>query len=834
MKITDLTAYPLHITEALFAGAAYKNIHTGEIYGPDGTHASVLWGASGGDADEEARLFDMYDNGDLVAGFLTTDHRFMTRLEAGKYVEMERDERRRQLDTDDPEFQNNVDSSMWESVEHILERQMVGAAYKDTKTGKIYGPAITHGTIQNDNEELKHDFDYNTLGFDKFYDRLGSMMDAGRIVDGFLTDDGEFMSRQDAAKAVRLQQQKAELGHRHGTKRDWLDSGDLTYLDRSIHERTGVPQATGKTLYHGTTVEIAQNAMQHGLYPSVGEFVRNFYGDDDGGGLDNLVFAADKAGMHKAVNAMEFHVGKKLGVSPHQLTDKQLYQNGAILVIRSGMDTNDSLYHRSNDDHMDYDDHPTQVEPGDYYGYEAVDPDYMLTGIKLKRFLTRLGLAQDNKSILHTPQRKNLLIRQGDLKKPVREDTEKDLETSQFLSQLVRAFRKGVSQHLNSPMFNAEDHFFTNKGELQASFNGEDFGFPDEFKDLWIVLRGDKTQPTAGFHSFNHPDGEVERVISFAVLPKRTDGMSSQDQLDVGLRKLAGEPWSDYMLHELVHVTQEMRGIPMNSKGNYVDGKKPSKTDYFNSPIEFDAYYQQLTHGYHTLLSLLRKNPEKGMEVAGRIGYRTDFETALESMLPSDPTKPEWGIRFYGTLKQNRKLIKRLYALHQAILQEMQKLQESETPIRQADDDHQTALDQTGFWGNAGAGCLIMAADTRRILLPKRSQWVQEPGTWGTWGGAIDKGEDPQEAALREVEEEAGYSGGVQKMIHLFRFQSGEFRYDTFLAIVASEFEPNLNWETEEANWFELGSFPKPLHFGLAAVLKDPSAQNKLGSATSL
>ena len=50
----------------------------------------------------------------------------------------------------------------------------------------------------------------------------------------------------------------------------------------------------------------------------------------------------------------------------------------------------------------------------------------------------------------------------------------------------------------------------------------------------------------------------------------------------------------------------------------------------------------------------------------------------------------------------------------------------------------------------------MLALDTGRILLPHRSQAVEQPGTWGTWGGAIDGKEQPKTAALRELREEAG------------------------------------------------------------------------------
>lgn len=39
------------------------------------------------------------------------------------------------------------------------------------------------------------------------------------------------------------------------------------------------------------------------------------------------------------------------------------------------------------------------------------------------------------------------------------------------------------------------------------------------------------------------------------------------------------------------------------------------------------------------------------------------------------------------------------------------------------------------FWGNAGAGVILFAKDTGRVLLALRSPYVNEPNTWGTIGG---------------------------------------------------------------------------------------------------
>jgi 8-oxo-dGTP pyrophosphatase MutT (NUDIX family) len=144
--------------------------------------------------------------------------------------------------------------------------------------------------------------------------------------------------------------------------------------------------------------------------------------------------------------------------------------------------------------------------------------------------------------------------------------------------------------------------------------------------------------------------------------------------------------------------------------------------------------------------------------------------------------------------------------------------------------DHGKALQQTGFWGAQGAGCIIAAEDTKRILLPYRSDSVEQPHTWGTWGGAIDRGLNPEEAARLEVQQEAGVT--IQsRLIPLYVFTKGTFRYSNFLAIVPNEFNPRLNWETEAFRWVRFGEWPSPLHFGLKALLSDQASIAKIEAA---
>jgi len=142
------------------------------------------------------------------------------------------------------------------------------------------------------------------------------------------------------------------------------------------------------------------------------------------------------------------------------------------------------------------------------------------------------------------------------------------------------------------------------------------------------------------------------------------------------------------------------------------------------------------------------------------------------------------------------------------------------------DAEHRAVLRKTGFWGKRGAGCLILAKATNRILVPFRSVAVEQPNTWGTLGGAIDSDEEPKDAVRREAGEECGYTGKILKIVPLYVFKKavvtgGEFQYHNFLVVIPEEFTPSLNWETEKFEWVTLDGLMdlEPKHFGLKDLL---------------
>ncbi|KAI2606666.1 hypothetical protein GGR54DRAFT_411507 [Hypoxylon sp. NC1633] len=68
------------------------------------------------------------------------------------------------------------------------------------------------------------------------------------------------------------------------------------------------------------------------------------------------------------------------------------------------------------------------------------------------------------------------------------------------------------------------------------------------------------------------------------------------------------------------------------------------------------------------------------------------------------------------------------------------------------------------------------------MLLAKRAQGTDEEGTWSTIGGAMDQGETPQAAAIREVKEELGINLDDFQTTETIVYDHGNWSYTTSLS----------------------------------------------------
>ncbi len=106
---------------------------------------------------------------------------------------------------------------------------------------------------------------------------------------------------------------------------------------------------------------------------------------------------------------------------------------------------------------------------------------------------------------------------------------------------------------------------------------------------------------------------------------------------------------------------------------------------------------------------------------------------------------------------------------------------------------------------------MVLLDDRTRVLLLRRYRFVQGRWGWELPGGLVDEGEEPCEAAARELEEQAGYRAGEVR--HLVSFQpvaeSVDGEHVVFIGRDGERVGDAISSEAiEPAEWVSLESVP--------------------------
>ena len=139
---------------------------------------------------------------------------------------------------------------------------------------------------------------------------------------------------------------------------------------------------------------------------------------------------------------------------------------------------------------------------------------------------------------------------------------------------------------------------------------------------------------------------------------------------------------------------------------------------------------------------------------------------------------------------------------------------------------------------DGGAGIFLVCPKTGKMLLGKRSNDGDAPGTWANFGGKVEDGETPLQAAKREVEEESQLAPTSYKLfkqpLDVSYNEENDFYFVTYLGITDSELEHTIDREHSDSGWFSFDDIKDlELHPGVASSLNKNRVLNRVGLAAS-
>ncbi len=105
----------------------------------------------------------------------------------------------------------------------------------------------------------------------------------------------------------------------------------------------------------------------------------------------------------------------------------------------------------------------------------------------------------------------------------------------------------------------------------------------------------------------------------------------------------------------------------------------------------------------------------------------------------------------------------------------------------------------------SGAGLILYDKDKKILLQHRASDAPNFPDYWGVFGGAVEKGETPEEAMRRELLEEIEYKTADPKLLYVEEYDKGNIHFVNYYFIDKYDQTQSLvQHEGQGYGWFNV------------------------------
>jgi len=256
-------------------------------------------------------------------------------------------------------------------------------------------------------------------------------------------------------------------------------------------------------------------------------------------------------------------------------------------------------------------------------------------------------------------------ITESDLNgRSIRKIANEDASADQAAFAKAESIRSALIRYLLHA--NPDDHYgfkghrFAD-GEVMLCLRGDQIGLNGEDASLWFRFGEQQGYAASGHIAKFQKSGQT--AITIFCLKDIHDTEAAAKTI------IYSNPVHNVLIHELTHYLDAARNPTMHTKGTGED--KQGKTDYYNDPVEFNAFFTNLADPLLTILSLDKTDARKVVRFAKGLGISRDFKETLSALIQRAAGQPSPALkRYWEHLLPNRRkrVIRRLHALHRQVI----------------------------------------------------------------------------------------------------------------------------------------------------------------------